>query len=160
MGALTWVVTVTDVNEAPTAIALSATTIASAAPVGTDVGTLSVTDPDLGDTHVFTLVAGAGATDNASFAIVGSTVKTAAAGLTLPLSIRVRATDSGGLWTEQVFAVTAASGTATGGASTGGVTMGGAIGGSTGASGGGCGLGGSAALVLALASLLGRARRR
>src|SRR3712207_7623981 len=37
---------------------------------------LSATDADAGDTHTYALVAGAGATDNASFQIDGSTLET------------------------------------------------------------------------------------
>ena len=66
-------ITVTNVNEAPTDIALSADIGAprTAAP-NTIVGTLSTTDPDAGDTHTYTLVAGTGDTDNASFTIAGT----------------------------------------------------------------------------------------
>ena len=67
-------------------------------PAGTEVGALSATDPDAGDTHSFALVPGAGSADNGSFEIVGSTLRT---GDVLDYetkssySVRVRATDSG-----------------------------------------------------------------
>ena len=91
-------VTIADANEAPTALALSNATLPENEPSGTTVGDLSVTDVDAGQTHAFTLVAGAGDADNGKFAITGSTLKTAQ-----PLdfetsptySIRVRATDDG-----------------------------------------------------------------
>src|SRR5690606_31963452 len=67
-------------------------------PTGTTVGTLSATDADLGDSHVFSLVAGAGSSDNASFTVDGTALKTAAVfdfEAKASYSIRVRATDSG-----------------------------------------------------------------
>jgi hypothetical protein len=70
-------ITVSDVNEAPTELALSNNTIAENQPAGTVIGTLSTTDPDVGDTFTYTLVSGTGSTDNASFDIVGDQVTTA-----------------------------------------------------------------------------------
>ena len=60
------------------------------------VGTLSAVDPDAGDTHTFALVTGTGGSDNASFSISGSSLRTAAVldhEATPTSSIRVRATD-------------------------------------------------------------------
>jgi hypothetical protein len=91
-------VTVADVNEAPTGLALSDDTLPENEPVGSTVGQLSVSDVDAGQSHAFTLVAGAGDTDNGRFAIDGSTLKTAAVldfEAQPSYSIRVRATDDG-----------------------------------------------------------------
>jgi hypothetical protein len=102
-------ITVTNVNEAPTDIALSNSSVAEDEPVGTTVGTLSATDPDAGDTHTFALVAGAGDADNASFQISGSTLQTNAVfdfETTNSYSIRVRATDAGSLTFEEQFTIT------------------------------------------------------
>ncbi|WP_372790553.1 Ig-like domain-containing protein, partial [Paraconexibacter sp.] len=101
-------ITVTDAAEPPTAVALSSSTVPENQPTGTPVGLLSATDPDAGDTAGFSLVAGPGATDNASFAIVGNELRTAA-----PLnfeagavrSVRVRATDGAGGVFEQVLSI-------------------------------------------------------
>ena len=85
-------------NHAPTNISLSNSTLSENEPSGTPVGDLSATDADAGQTHAFTLVAGTGSTDNASFAIVGSQLRTAAIfdfENQISYSIRVRATDSG-----------------------------------------------------------------
>src|SRR4029079_12711269 len=69
--------TLTDVEEPPTNLTLSPTTgVAENQPAGTNVGTLSTTDPDAGDTFTYTLVAGAGDTDNASFQISGNKLQT------------------------------------------------------------------------------------
>ena len=92
-------VTLTDVNDAPTDIALAPSAVAENVPMGTVVGTLSTTDPDPADTHSYALVAGVGDGDNALFTIVGNQLQTAAAldyeTLGSPLNIRVETTDSG-----------------------------------------------------------------
>jgi ELWxxDGT repeat protein len=96
-------------NEAPTDIALSATSIAENQPSGTAVGTLTTTDPDAGNTFTYTLVSGAGDTDNASFTIDGGALKTAASfnfEARSSYTVRVRSTDQGGLATEKQFTIT------------------------------------------------------
>ena len=96
-------------NRAPTGIALSNASVAENQSVGTTVGTLSATDPDLGDAHTFSLVSGVGDTDNASFQTDGSTLKTNAVfdfEAKSSYSIRVRATDTGNLSFEKEFTIT------------------------------------------------------
>jgi arylsulfatase A-like enzyme len=93
---------------APTSLALNTASVAENQPPGTAVGTFTATDPNPGDTHTFTLVSGAGGADNASFTIAGAVLKTAAAfdfETRSAYSIRVRATDQGGLYLEQAFTV-------------------------------------------------------
>ncbi len=51
-------------------VTISSNTIANLQSSGTIVGALGTTDPDAGDTFVYTLVAGTGDTDNADFQIV------------------------------------------------------------------------------------------
>ena len=63
------------INTAPTAIGLSKTNIDENQPAGAIVGNLSTTDPDVGDTHTYTLVAGTGDTDNGAFTIEGNVLK-------------------------------------------------------------------------------------
>ena len=102
-------VKVLNLNQAPTAIALSPSSVAENQPVGTTVGTLSTTDPDVGDTHSYRLVSGAGSADNALFTISGDTLKTAAVfnyEVTRSYSIRIRSTDQGGLYVEKVKTIT------------------------------------------------------
>jgi hypothetical protein len=102
-------VTVTDVNEAPTDIALAPSTVAENQPSGTTVGTLSSTDPDAGATFTYTLVSGTGSTDNASFTISGNQLRTAASfdyETKSSYSVRVRSTDNGGLTYEEALTVT------------------------------------------------------
>lgn len=47
-----------DVNEPPTGITLSSTSVHEHSSVNSIIGSLAVTDPDLNDTHVFTLLSG------------------------------------------------------------------------------------------------------
>ncbi|GEM_PF-1558433 len=101
-------VSVTDANEAPTDIALSSTSVSEGLPAGTDVGTFAASDPDVRDTFTYTLVGGVGGADNASFAISGNQLLTAASfdyEAKSSYSIRVRTTDQGGLWFEKVFTI-------------------------------------------------------
>lgn len=104
-------ISVTDVveNRAPTAITLDPSSVAENQPAGTTVGTFSTTDPDTGNTFTYSLVGGTGSTDNGSFSIGGNTLKTAASfdyENNNSYSIRVRTTDNGGLFFEQVFTIT------------------------------------------------------
>jgi hypothetical protein len=62
----------TSVNDAPTDIALSSTSVNQSGGANAVVGTLSDTDADTGDGATYTLVAGAGDTNNASFNISGT----------------------------------------------------------------------------------------
>ncbi|XZE20024.1 cohesin domain-containing protein [Pirellulaceae bacterium SH449] len=104
----TFVITILDVNEAPTMVALDNTIVDVDSPVDTLVGNFSTTDPDAGDTHTYTLVVGEGDTDNEMFSIAGNQLLVAAE---LPnqesFSIRVRSTDAGGLFVEQVIVLSA-----------------------------------------------------
>tara|TARA_R110002072_G_scaffold57849_1_gene148317 strand:+ start:11242 stop:16923 length:5682 start_codon:yes stop_codon:yes gene_type:complete len=105
----TFTITVSSVNEAPTAITLSGTHVATGEPSGTTVGTLGTDDPDSGDTITYTLVSGTGDTDNASFTISNGELVTAFAAnqqTQSSYSVRVRAQDAGGLSTEESFTIT------------------------------------------------------
>lgn len=96
-------------NSAPTNLALSASSVPENQPSGTAVGTFSSTDPDPGDTFTYTLAAGAGDTDNGSFAIVGSELRTDASfdfETKNSYSVNVRTTDSAGNFFEKSFQVT------------------------------------------------------
>jgi ELWxxDGT repeat protein len=104
-----FVINVTNVNENPTDIALSSATIAENAGANATVGSLSTTDVDAGDTFTYTLVAGTGDTDNASFNLNGSALR-ATSSLDFETkssyTVRVRSTDQGGLFTEKAFVIT------------------------------------------------------
>ena len=81
-------------NNAPTDISLTATSInQSVTGVNTTVGTLSTTDADGGDTHTYSLVAGTGDDDNASFNISGTTLRTGSALAAGTYDIRINTND-------------------------------------------------------------------
>jgi hypothetical protein len=105
----TWPITVTNVNEAPTALNLSANTTTENLAVGTNIGTFSSTDPDAtGNTFTYSLVSGTNSTHNSLFTITGNQLKTAAildADTTPQLYIRVRTTDAGGQYYENAFTI-------------------------------------------------------
>ena len=101
-------VIVTAVNDAPTDLALSANTVAENAANGTVVGTVSGTDPNAGDTKMYSLTDSAGG----RFAIDGSTgIITVADGTLLDYentpshAVTVRVTDSGGLTYDETFTI-------------------------------------------------------
>ncbi len=62
-------------NSSPTDIILSNASIDENNEVGATIGDFSTNDPDASDTHTYTLVAGAGDTDNSSFTIDGVSLK-------------------------------------------------------------------------------------
>src|SRR6476661_4047147 len=105
----TFTISVTDVNEAPTALALSSNSLAENEAAGTTVGAFSITDPDAANTFTYALVSGTGSTDNAAFTLTGNTLAINASPdfeAQSSYSIRVRTTDQGGLSFIQVFTVT------------------------------------------------------
>jgi hypothetical protein len=102
---------VTSDSGAPTDIALSNSSIPENWPAGTVVGTFSTTDSDLGDTFTYSLVAGSGDTDNASFEIVSDeqtllTKEVFDFETQGSYSIRVRSVDADGLSFEKAFTIT------------------------------------------------------
>lgn len=104
----TFVIVVTDVNEAPTDITLSNDSIQEGHAPGTYVGSFSTTDEDLLSTHTYSLVTGTGDTDNGLFAINTNSLVTAAtfSFTNQTYSIRVRTTDVGSLLYEKIFLIT------------------------------------------------------
>jgi subtilisin family serine protease/Ca2+-binding RTX toxin-like protein len=99
---------ITNVNETPTNITLSNSNIAENQEIGTLVGNLITTDPDANNTFTYSLVTGTGATDNASFTIVGNQLQTNGVfnfESKKAYSIRVRTTDQDGLFFEKVLPI-------------------------------------------------------
>ncbi|MBL8814301.1 MAG: PD40 domain-containing protein, partial [Planctomycetaceae bacterium] len=80
-------------------VILSSSIVAENQPAGTPVGTLTTSDPAGHPAYSYVLVAGPGSADNASFAIAGNSLRTAASfdfetkGV---YSVRVRSTDQAG----------------------------------------------------------------
>ena len=102
-------ISVLNTNETPTDIALSNASVAEHQLSGTIMGAFSTTDPDLTNTFTYTLVTGTGSTDNASFSITGSNLLASASfhfEVKSNYTVRVRATDQGGLWFERAFPIT------------------------------------------------------
>ena len=102
-------ITVTNVNETPTDIVLNDQSIAENAGPNAEVGTLTTTDPDVGNTHTYTLVAGTGADDNAAFNILGDSLRANASfnfEADSSYTVRIRTTDGGGLFYEEAFTIT------------------------------------------------------
>ncbi|MGH8044442.1 MAG: fibronectin type III domain-containing protein, partial [Stenotrophomonas sp.] len=98
---------VTFTNSPPTAINLSNTSVMQSGGANAAVGTLTSTDADPGSTFTYSLVAGTGSTNNASFNIVGNVLR-ANSPASLPAgnySVRVRTTDDAGGTFEQSFVV-------------------------------------------------------
>ncbi|WP_227814678.1 cadherin domain-containing protein [Nitrogeniibacter aestuarii] len=105
-------VTVTNVNETPTLVSLSNSTVAenTDTSAGYSVGSLSTTDPDAGDSFTYTIVGGA---DQAVFSIGGAgsnelilTDGTLDFETQSSYSVIVRSTDAGGLTRDETFTVT------------------------------------------------------
>jgi len=104
-------ITVGNANDAPTDISLSNDSLEENEPAGTTVGILSATDQDSGDSHTYTLVPGPGDADNGFFAAVGDELRTAVSldyETQITYTIRVSATDTGGLSYAEVFTITVA----------------------------------------------------
>jgi ELWxxDGT repeat protein len=100
-----FIITTGVVNQAPTDIQLSKTTLQENLPTGSTVAFLEASDPQNTNNFVFQLVDGEGDLDNANFTISGNTLKTAknldreAKQIN---SIRIRATDAGGLFKDKI----------------------------------------------------------
>jgi len=101
-------------TTAPSDITLStASTPPASAVANAALSTLSSTDVSVGDSFTYQLVSGVGDTDNASFAISGSTLKVAGTALAVgSYSVRVQSTDKAGNTFEKVLTFTVAEDTA------------------------------------------------
>lgn len=96
-------------NLAPTDIDLSVSSIEEGNSIGDVIGVFSTTDADTENTFTYTLTAGTGDTDNASFTITGANLEAAEVfdfATKASYSIRVASTDQGDLTTEKVFEIT------------------------------------------------------
>ncbi len=92
-------ISVNNVNEPPTSIVLSSSSIDSNSPDNAVVGTFSTTDPDSSDPFTYQLVTGDGADDNAAFTIEGNSLQINSSPdfeTQSSYSIRVQTTDSTG----------------------------------------------------------------
>ncbi len=100
-------INVNNVNESPTDIVLSNSSINENSPEGTVVGTFSTTDPDMGDSFTYELVTGDN-DDHEAFTIVGDQLRTNSSldfETQSSYSIRVQTTDSVGASYSEVFTI-------------------------------------------------------
>src|SRR5574343_13410 len=100
------------VNNTPSDLLLSNTTVYTTGGLNATVGTLSAVDADAGETFTYTLVAGTGDTDNASFNIDGARLRCNdpnALGVSTR-SVRIRVTDSAANTREEAFSISVAVG--------------------------------------------------
>ncbi|HEY9664184.1 MAG TPA: cadherin repeat domain-containing protein, partial [Allocoleopsis sp.] len=102
---------ITNLNEAPTDLALDNSTINENVAAGTAVGKFSTTDPDANNTFIYALVTGSGSTDNGLFTIVGNELRINS----IPnfevkpnYSIRVQSTDQNGLSVQKQLTIAVA----------------------------------------------------
>jgi 5-hydroxyisourate hydrolase-like protein (transthyretin family) len=96
------------VNNPPTNINLSGSSVLENQPAGTFVGTFTTEDEDVGNTFTYTLVSGAGDDDNGLFSIIADELNTAV-GFNYEtksnLSIRVSSSDQDNASTEKAFTI-------------------------------------------------------
>ncbi len=97
---------ITNVNEQPTNISLSNSTIGQSSVNGTVVGLLSAVDSDAGDSAAFTLIDNAGG----QFALSGSNLVVAGTLTAGAQQVIVRDTDSGGLTFDKTITINVSSG--------------------------------------------------
>ncbi|MBE9250101.1 cadherin domain-containing protein, partial [Dolichospermum sp. LEGE 00240] len=101
-------INVNDLNESPTNLILSNTSINENVASLTVVGDFSTTDPDAGNTFTYTLISGVGDTDNNVFSISSNQLKINASPdfeTKNSYSIRVQTTDQGGLSYEKQLTI-------------------------------------------------------
>ncbi len=105
----TFTIRVSDVNEAPLSLGLDTLTFDENAAIGTQVGTLTATDADVGDVFSYRLVSGVGANDNTLFQLDGNRLLTTASldyEKSSRYSVRLEVTDARGLSLQNVFLLT------------------------------------------------------
>jgi Ca2+-binding RTX toxin-like protein len=95
-------------NSAPTALALSTTSINENVPANTLIGNFTTTDPDPGNTFTYSLVAGAGDSGNIAFTVNSNQLQINLSPdfeMNSSYSIRVRTTDQGGLSLDSILTI-------------------------------------------------------
>lgn len=104
----TIVVSVKDVNEQPFAVNLTSSTLLENAAIGSAIGDLRTIDVDALDRFTYSLVAGAGDSDNGQFVLVGATLRSNSSfdfESRETYTIRVRTQDQGGLSIESPLTI-------------------------------------------------------
>lgn len=101
-----FIVEVSNDNETPTDVSLSNDTVIENQPAGTVVGILTTSEPDNGDSHTYTIVSGVD--DSTAFTVQGDQLLSALNfdfELKNSYNVRLRTTDSGGLFFEKSFTI-------------------------------------------------------
>ncbi len=104
----TFTITISPVNDAPTAISITNSSIRENLAAGATVAQISSLDIDQGDSHTYQLVSGPGDSDNANFTIVGNELRTTRNfdfEARPTLSVRLLATDLQGASVEQISTI-------------------------------------------------------
>jgi gliding motility-associated-like protein len=107
----TFAINVLDANDAPTALALSNNTVNENVALRTRIGVLSSTDADANNTFTYSLVSGAGSTDNSSFIVQGNELKTNSFlnfEVKKTFTVRIQTNDNNGGTFEQIFTINVA----------------------------------------------------
>jgi len=102
-------IAVNNLNDAPTDLGLSASSVNENVAANTVVGTFSSVDQDSGNTFTYSLVNGEGDVDNSAFSIDGIQLRINASPnfeSKSSFSIRVRSTDQSGAFVEKVLPIT------------------------------------------------------
>ncbi len=102
------IVNIASSNNPPTDIALSNASVNQSAGINAEVGTLTTTDPDAGNTFTYTFISGTGDTHNASFNISGNALRANNAA-TIPAgiySVRIQTDDQHGGTFPKFFTIT------------------------------------------------------
>lgn len=95
-------------NSPPTGLTLTGNLIAENQTANSIIGSLTTTDSDTTDSFTYSLVIGAGSTDNANFNINGSALQTSSVfdfETKSTYFVRIRTTDRGGLFFENAFTI-------------------------------------------------------
>ncbi|MGB7413385.1 MAG: cadherin repeat domain-containing protein, partial [Thermosynechococcaceae cyanobacterium] len=95
-------------NQMPTDILLDTASLSENSPANSLVGTLRTVDPDIGDSHAYALISGAGDLDNSRFEIVGNQLRileSANFESQDSYSIRIRSTDASGASATKVLTI-------------------------------------------------------
>ncbi len=109
IGAFQLTISINDVSEAPTDISLDVSSIIENNSINDVIGSFSTTDVDAGESYTYTLVAGTGDTDNASFDISTDDLLTSEVfdfETKSSYSIRVQTDDGNGGLFEKSFTIT------------------------------------------------------
>lgn len=100
---------IADVNPTPTALSIDHASINENSPAGSLIGLFTTTSPLTGYGYGYTLVQGAGDTDNSAFSIIGDNLKINASPnfeAKPTYDIRVRSTQEGGTFIEKALTIT------------------------------------------------------